>query len=137
MLTVRTKTVEISNEGIKEGGEIRDEFRAEVQSLGYDLQPYLSLWPLLFALAYQRQGMNWKRVAGLLTIVGYLIVSITFLKRAPVARTADARGHGARLQPPLHDAHGARGDARQAASRLQGAGPDGSSIPLIRPNAPG
>ena len=86
--TIRRPTVEISHEGVKTGEEIKEEdFRAEVASLGYDLQPYLSLWPLLFAIAYQARGMDWRRVMGLLTVVGYLAISIVFLKRAPVART--------------------------------------------------
>jgi hypothetical protein len=81
-------TVEISEEGVKTGQEIKEQdYRAEVASLGYDLQPYLSLWPVLFALAYQSRRTDWLRVTGLLVLVGYLAVSIVFLKRAPVART--------------------------------------------------
>jgi hypothetical protein len=80
-------TVLIGLEGISEGGIVKEtDYRAEVTSLGYDLQMYLALWPVSFALAYQSRSKGLGRWLGLATAPAYLALSIIFLKRAPVAR---------------------------------------------------
>jgi hypothetical protein len=88
-VNLRRSTVVIGLEGTSEGDIVKEtDVRAEVQSLGYDLQTYLSLWPLSFALAYQSRSKGLGRFLGLATAPAYLAVSIIFLKRAPVARAA-------------------------------------------------
>src|SRR5687768_15891834 len=50
---LRRGSVNIGLEGTSVGGTFeQNQFRDSVWSLGYDLQPYLSYWPVLFAVAY-------------------------------------------------------------------------------------
>lgn len=79
--------VEIEYTGVSTGDIVREgEVRSKVWTLGYDLQAYLSFWPVLFVLAYQERKWTWQRFLGLATAPAYLILQIMFLKRAPTIR---------------------------------------------------